>query len=44
MRAFLGVLFDVEILRECMRRNIPDMTFQVRTSTSLYYYIQKSYI
>ncbi|CAI2174449.1 6715_t:CDS:10 [Funneliformis geosporum] len=25
-----GVLFDVDILRECMRRNIPDMTFQVR--------------
>ncbi|RIA96845.1 acyl transferase/acyl hydrolase/lysophospholipase [Glomus cerebriforme] len=23
-----GVLFDVDILRECMRRNIPDMTFQ----------------
>ncbi|KAG9294700.1 hypothetical protein G9A89_008179 [Geosiphon pyriformis] len=23
-----GVLFDVEILRECMRRNIGDMTFQ----------------
>ncbi|RGB35174.1 acyl transferase/acyl hydrolase/lysophospholipase [Rhizophagus diaphanus] len=23
-----GVLFDIEILRECMRRNIPDMTFQ----------------